>query len=161
MALGKNPPPPEGAEMWAELFQQRQAREEALEKIPYHYEKIPAAELPDLRRAEASGVSKRYLPVASCAWLLLKTRLSYYPYGAMKLIIGLGNPGDEYARTRHNIGFMAAEAIAAQYRCPAWKKKFRGCKSRRLLTPPVRRSLRRWSLSRYIAESPSPRAKRA
>ncbi|MDE2029154.1 MAG: aminoacyl-tRNA hydrolase [Alphaproteobacteria bacterium] len=43
-----------------------------------------------------------------------------------RLIIGLGNHGEEYARTRHNIGFMAVDAIAARYGCPAWKKKFRG-----------------------------------
>jgi peptidyl-tRNA hydrolase, PTH1 family len=43
-----------------------------------------------------------------------------------RLIIGLGNPGEEYVRTRHNIGFMAADEIATQRRCPAWKKKFRG-----------------------------------
>jgi len=42
------------------------------------------------------------------------------------LIIGLGNPGDDYARTRHNIGFMAVDEIAARYNCPPWKKKFRG-----------------------------------
>jgi PTH1 family peptidyl-tRNA hydrolase len=43
-----------------------------------------------------------------------------------RLIIGLGNPGDDYVRTRHNIGFMAVDELAAHYRCPAWKKKFRG-----------------------------------
>jgi len=42
------------------------------------------------------------------------------------LIVGLGNPGEDYARTRHNIGFMAVDAIAAHYRCPAWKKKCHG-----------------------------------
>jgi len=39
------------------------------------------------------------------------------------LIVGLGNPGDEYLFTRHNIGFLAADAIAEKYLCPAWKKK--------------------------------------
>lgn len=44
----------------------------------------------------------------------------------MKLLVGLGNPGLRYARHRHNIGFMAADAVADRYRLPAWRKKFRG-----------------------------------
>ncbi|MFA4995347.1 MAG: aminoacyl-tRNA hydrolase [Bdellovibrionales bacterium] len=43
-----------------------------------------------------------------------------------RLIIGLGNPDEEYARTRHNVGFMAVDEIAKQKHCPAWKKKFHG-----------------------------------
>jgi PTH1 family peptidyl-tRNA hydrolase len=42
------------------------------------------------------------------------------------LIIGLGNPGDDYAGTRHNVGFMAVDEIAVCNNNPAWKKKFRG-----------------------------------
>ena len=34
----------------------------------------------------------------------------------MKLIIGLGNPGPEYARSRHNIGWMIADAFASKFR---------------------------------------------
>ena len=42
----------------------------------------------------------------------------------MKLLVGLGNPGSEYAGHRHNIGFMALERIADQHRLPPWRKKF-------------------------------------
>ncbi len=39
------------------------------------------------------------------------------------LIIGLGNPGEKYARTRHNIGWMVADALREQYApSQAWAK---------------------------------------
>lgn len=44
----------------------------------------------------------------------------------IKAIIGLGNPGTRYARTRHNIGFMAVDAIAETYEAPTEKSKFDG-----------------------------------
>ena len=42
------------------------------------------------------------------------------------LVVGLGNPGEKYAGNRHNIGFMAMDAIAGEYGYPAWRSKFHG-----------------------------------
>ncbi|MBR1605528.1 MAG: aminoacyl-tRNA hydrolase [Alphaproteobacteria bacterium] len=44
----------------------------------------------------------------------------------MFLIVGLGNPGAEYDGTRHNAGFMVADAIADAYHFSAFKSKFDG-----------------------------------
>src|SRR5258707_12907697 len=44
----------------------------------------------------------------------------------MQLLVGLGNPGPRYAGKRHNIGFMAVEAIARRHRIGPWRRRFRG-----------------------------------
>lgn len=44
----------------------------------------------------------------------------------MRLLVGLGNPGSRYAGNRHNIGFMAIEAIARRHGFPPWRKRFHG-----------------------------------
>nr|WP_310523784.1 aminoacyl-tRNA hydrolase [Polymorphobacter sp.] len=47
----------------------------------------------------------------------------------MKLFAGLGNPGAAYALNRHNIGFMAVDAIAAAHGFGPWKSRFQGLTS--------------------------------
>ncbi|HUS54215.1 MAG TPA: aminoacyl-tRNA hydrolase [Thermohalobaculum sp.] len=42
----------------------------------------------------------------------------------MQLFVGLGNPGAKYAHNRHNIGFMAIDAIAAANGFGPWRTKF-------------------------------------
>lgn len=44
----------------------------------------------------------------------------------MLLWVGLGNPEPGMARQRHNIGFMAVEAIAARHGFSPWKARFKG-----------------------------------
>ncbi len=42
----------------------------------------------------------------------------------MLLIVGLGNPGAQYAQNRHNVGFMAVDAIHRRHGFPPWRRRF-------------------------------------
>lgn len=44
----------------------------------------------------------------------------------MQLFVGLGNPGAKYARNRHNIGFLAVDAIARRHGFAPWRRRFQG-----------------------------------
>jgi PTH1 family peptidyl-tRNA hydrolase len=44
----------------------------------------------------------------------------------MRVFVGLGNPGARYAGNRHNIGFMAVDAIARRHNAQPWRKRFQG-----------------------------------
>ncbi|MFP7474409.1 aminoacyl-tRNA hydrolase [Niallia taxi] len=44
----------------------------------------------------------------------------------MKLVVGLGNPGKQYEKTRHNIGFEVIDYISKEYGIPLDKSKFKG-----------------------------------
>jgi PTH1 family peptidyl-tRNA hydrolase len=44
----------------------------------------------------------------------------------MLLLVGLGNPGDEHRRQRHNVGFMAVDAIAERHGFSPFRRRFQG-----------------------------------
>src|SRR6266496_1406587 len=44
----------------------------------------------------------------------------------MLLFVGLGNPGAGYSGHRHNVGFMAVQAIAARHGIGRWRRRFQG-----------------------------------
>lgn len=51
----------------------------------------------------------------------------------MKLLVGLGNPGAQYARHRHNVGFMVLDRLHARGMASEWREKHLGLTSRVVL----------------------------
>ena len=44
----------------------------------------------------------------------------------MLLLVGLGNPGTRYSGNRHNVGFMAVQAMARRHNIAPWRRKYQG-----------------------------------
>ncbi len=77
----------------------------------------------------------------------------------MKLIVGLGNPGEEYGKSRHNIGFMLIDLLARRWRIDTKKRSFQartgGGHYNRvpvvLLKPQTYMNLSGWSVREAVA----------
>lgn len=65
------------------------------------------------------------LRINTCTHSLHWHRFVYWHYVVMKLIVGLGNPGEKFASTRHNIGFMVIDRLAHEIgqETLLWKKE--------------------------------------
>ncbi len=51
----------------------------------------------------------------------------------MLLLVGLGNPGSKYEKTRHNIGFMALDEVARSQNLSAWRGRFQSAAAEGLI----------------------------
>ena len=76
----------------------------------------------------------------------------------MKLIVGLGNPGAEYAQTRHNAGFRVVDHLVSRLG-ETWRRKFRGRMSIGSLGGEDVVFLKPWTYMNLSGESVAPCAR--
>ena len=56
----------------------------------------------------------------------------------MKLIVGLGNPGNEYSKTRHNVGFMCMDEICKYFNVSLEQNKFNGLFGQKIINNEIK-----------------------
>lgn len=68
--------------------------------------------------------------VLKCIFTMTTIMQSFNNHNKLKIIVGLGNPGNEYAGTRHNAGFMVVDEVREHFGFAAWKAGFKGLVSK-------------------------------
>ena len=56
----------------------------------------------------------------------------------MKLIVGLGNPGNEYSKTRHKVGFMCMDEICKYFNVSLEQNKFNGLFGQKIINNEIK-----------------------
>jgi PTH1 family peptidyl-tRNA hydrolase len=56
---------------------------------------------------------------------------------AISAVIGLGNPGTEYEKTRHNVGFRVVDELARRWRVASWERRYHALVGQRSGSRPV------------------------
>lgn len=78
----------------------------------------------------------------------------------MKLIVGLGNPGREYERTRHNVGWWVLDHLADVWRFEGWKRDGKGISATTRVDGTLVRLLKPQTFMNLSGEALAPYVKR-
>jgi peptidyl-tRNA hydrolase, PTH1 family len=66
-------------------------------------------------------VTRRWIGLDNSAYGIFTNFATITP---MRIILGIGNPGQQYEKTRHNCGFMVLDALAKRVQLTTWSKRF-------------------------------------